>query len=216
MLAKNCLYRLVHCRKENVKLWTLLLWFEGSSNFFPPLHYRIPRKIQISTIASIWRNWSRNAKLVCLAEFGKPAVQSVSCLGKMSYSVHISVHEDISHSIDLVILRSCSSLRMETSSLNAICTILVWIQYKTGKDKLFLYNTWRHLRGMGIYVHLLLSLALGGSEWSASYPNHLTPRERSPNTHLIGGWVSPRFGLDFLWRKRKNCCPCWNPRNSSL
>ena len=116
------------------------------------------------------------------------------------YSTYFS-HEDVSHSVVLsIILRSRSSLRIETSSLNAVCTILVWIQYKIGKDKLFLCTTWRHLRGMGIYVHLLLSLALGGSEWSASCPNHLTPRERSPNTHLIGGWVSPIFGVDFLWR----------------
>jgi predicted CoA-binding protein len=79
---------------------------------------------------------------VLLPEFGKPAVQSLSCLGKMSYLVHILVLEDVSHSIDLVIvLRSHSSFRMEISSVNAICTILVWIQYKIGKDKLFLYTT---------------------------------------------------------------------------
>jgi len=195
-----------------------MIW--SSSNFFSPLHYRIPRKIQISTIASIWGKWSGNAKLVLLLEFGKPAVQSLSCLRKMSYLVHISVREDVSHGIVLsIILRSRSSLRMETSSLNAICTILVWIQYKIGKDNLFLCNRWRHLRGMGIYGHLLLSLALGGSEWSASCPNHLTARERSPNTHWIGGWVSPRFGVDSLWRGGGgggNSCPHWDPINASI
>lgn len=172
-----------------------MIW--SSSNFFSPITLCIQKKIQINTIASIWGNWSGNAKLVLLLECGKPAVQSLSCLGKLSYSVH----ENVIHSIVLsVILRSHSSLRMETSSMNAICTVLLWVQYKIGKDKLFLYTTWRHL--WGYTSTLLLSLALGVSKWSASCPNHLTPREISPNTHLIGGWVSPRFGLDFLWRRR--------------
>jgi len=32
--------------------------------------------------------------------------------------------------------------------------------------------------------------------WSASHPSRVTPRERAPGTHWIGGWVGPRTGLD--------------------
>jgi hypothetical protein len=35
-----------------------------------------------------------------------------------------------------------------------------------------------------------------GGEWSASRPGRLTPEERAPGTHCIGGWVDPRAGLD--------------------
>jgi len=43
-------------------------------------------------------------------------------------------------------------------------------------------------------------LALDGSEWSAS---RFTPKERAPGTHWIGGWVSPRTGLN---RYKTNTC----------
>jgi hypothetical protein len=41
------------------------------------------------------------------------------------------------------------------------------------------------------------SIDLGTSwEWSALRLGHLTPGERAPCTHWIGGCVSPRTGLD--------------------
>jgi hypothetical protein len=49
-------------------------------------------------------------------------------------------------------------------------------------DKLFLYLTkpyYRDRQGSEILVHMFLTLALGGSEWSASQPCHFTPRERT-------------------------------------
>jgi hypothetical protein len=33
--------------------------------------------------------------------------------------------------------------------------------------------------------------ALDGGEWSASPPGRITPKERAPGTHWIGGWVGP-------------------------
>jgi hypothetical protein len=45
--------------------------------------------------------------------------------------------------------------------------------------------------------------ALDGGEWSALRLSRFTPRERALATHLIGGWVSPRAGLDAVV-KRKN------------
>jgi hypothetical protein len=54
----------------------------------------------------------------------------------------------------------------------------------------------------GIAPHILLTLALDGGEWSASYPGHFTPRERAPGNHWIGGWVGPRAVLDALVKRK--------------
>jgi hypothetical protein len=40
-----------------------------------------------------------------------------------------------------------------------------------------------------------LTSALAGSEWSASRLGRFTPREKSPGTGWIGGWVDPRARL---------------------
>jgi hypothetical protein len=50
--------------------------------------------------------------------------------------------------------------------------------------------------GVDIYIHIFLTLALAGGEWSASRPGRFTPGERVPGTHCIRGWVNPRAGLD--------------------
>jgi hypothetical protein len=42
----------------------------------------------------------------------------------------------------------------------------------------------------------LFTLALDGSEWSASSPGQYTSRERAPSNQWIGRWVDPRAGLD--------------------
>jgi hypothetical protein len=47
-----------------------------------------------------------------------------------------------------------------------------------------------------VWIHILLTSALAGGEWSASRPCRFTLGERAPGTHLIGGWVDPRAGLD--------------------
>jgi hypothetical protein len=49
---------------------------------------------------------------------------------------------------------------------------------------------------MDVYIHIFLTSALVGDEWSASRPCRFTPRKRAPGTHLIGGWVDRRAGLD--------------------
>jgi hypothetical protein len=48
-----------------------------------------------------------------------------------------------------------------------------------------------------------------------SLPGRFTLRERAPGIHWIGGWVSPRAGLDAVV-KRKMSSPCWdlNPWSS--
>jgi hypothetical protein len=50
--------------------------------------------------------------------------------------------------------------------------------------------------GVDVEIHVFLSLALVGGEWSASRPGRFTPGERAPGTYWIGGWVGPRAALD--------------------
>jgi hypothetical protein len=45
-------------------------------------------------------------------------------------------------------------------------------------------------------MQVFLALALIGSKWSASCSCRLTPCERAPSTHWIGGWADPRAALD--------------------
>jgi hypothetical protein len=51
-----------------------------------------------------------------------------------------------------------------------------------------------------------MTSALDGDEWLASSPGRFNPKETVPATHWIGGWVSPRAGLDAMV-KRKNSQP---------
>jgi hypothetical protein len=60
-----------------------------------------------------------------------------------------------------------------------------------------------------VYLHAVLTSALGGGEWSASRPGRFTPRERVPGTQCIGGCVGPRAGLDTV-SKRKFPAPARN------
>jgi hypothetical protein len=50
--------------------------------------------------------------------------------------------------------------------------------------------------GVDVYTDVFLTSALVGGEWSDSRPGRFTPRERTPGTHWIGGWVNPRAGLE--------------------
>jgi hypothetical protein len=76
---------------------------------------------------------------------------------------------------------------------------------------------------MDVWIHVFLTLALVGGEWSASRPGRFTPGERAPGTRWIAGWQGPRAGLDDM--KKRNCfamlglelCPFGRPpRSQSL
>jgi hypothetical protein len=56
--------------------------------------------------------------------------------------------------------------------------------------------------GVDVYIHILLTSALDGGEWSVSRSGRFTPGEKAPATHWIGGWVDPRADLDDV-EKRK-------------
>jgi hypothetical protein len=50
--------------------------------------------------------------------------------------------------------------------------------------------------GLEVYIHIFLTLALVGGEWSASRPGRFTPKETAPGANWTGGWVGPRARLD--------------------
>jgi hypothetical protein len=52
--------------------------------------------------------------------------------------------------------------------------------------------------GVGVQIHIFLTSALFGGEWSASRPGRFTPSETAPGTHWIGGCVDPRGHPDVL------------------
>jgi hypothetical protein len=53
-----------------------------------------------------------------------------------------------------------------------------------------------------VEIHVFLSSALVGIQWSDSRPGRFTPEERIPGTHWMGGWVGSRAGMNDV-EKRK-------------
>jgi hypothetical protein len=53
-------------------------------------------------------------------------------------------------------------------------------------------------RGVDVLIHIFLTSAQAGGDWSASRLGRFTPGEKAPGTHWIGGWVGPRAGLDYM------------------
>jgi hypothetical protein len=45
--------------------------------------------------------------------------------------------------------------------------------------------------GVDVQIHIFLTSALVGGEWSPSRPGRFTPGERALGTHWIGGLVDP-------------------------
>jgi hypothetical protein len=58
------------------------------------------------------------------------------------------------------------------------------------------YWEWRYS-----FTHSSTS-ALDGGEWSASRPGRFTPRESTPGTHWIGGWIGSRAVLDAVVKRK--------------
>jgi hypothetical protein len=66
--------------------------------------------------------------------------------------------------------------------------------------------------GVDVEIHISLTSALVGVEWSASRPCCFTPGERAPCTNLVGGWMNPRAGLDDVEKKKFLTLPRLNLR----
>jgi hypothetical protein len=63
--------------------------------------------------------------------------------------------------------------------------------------------------GVDVNIHVFLTSAVVGGEWSASHPGRFIPGERAPGTHWIGGWAPEPFwtlqGLELLSLCRTAC-----------
>jgi hypothetical protein len=57
--------------------------------------------------------------------------------------------------------------------------------------------------GVDVEIHIFLTSALVGGEWSASRPGRFTPGERAPGTHWIGGWMTPE-PVWTTWRRENS------------
>jgi hypothetical protein len=53
------------------------------------------------------------------------------------------------------------------------------------------HHTMKTYRGVEVQIHIFLTLALDGGEWSASHFGHFILGERAPGIHWIRGWVGP-------------------------
>jgi hypothetical protein len=85
---------------------------------------------------------------------------------------------------------------------------------KVKKQKLYWCIHYTTLHYTTLHYAFLTS-AVSGDKWSDSRPGRLTPRERAPGTHWIGGWVSPRAGLDTVVKRIPSPCRVSNPWSSS-
>jgi hypothetical protein len=56
--------------------------------------------------------------------------------------------------------------------------------------------------GVDVEIHILLTWALVGDEWSASLPGCL-----NPGTHSIGDWAGPRAGLEYVKKRKFSTLP---------
>jgi hypothetical protein len=63
-----------------------------------------------------------------------------------------------------------------------------------------------------VQIHIFLTSAIAGGEWSASRPGRFTPRERAPGIHWLGGWVGPKAGLDDAEKRKFLTLPGLNLR----
>jgi hypothetical protein len=48
--------------------------------------------------------------------------------------------------------------------------------------------------GVHVHIHIFLTSALAGGEWSVLRPGSFTSGEKAHGSHWIGGWVDPRAG----------------------
>jgi hypothetical protein len=55
---------------------------------------------------------------------------------------------------------------------------------------------------MNVHIHIFLTSALVGDEWSAPRPGRFIPGEKALSTHWIGSWVGPRTGLNAVERRK--------------
>jgi hypothetical protein len=63
------------------------------------------------------------------------------------------------------------------------------------------HYTMKVYEGVDVWIHVFLTSALDGGDWSASRPGRFIPGERPPFTHWIGGAPEPVWTT---WRGEKS------------
>jgi hypothetical protein len=96
--------------------------------------------------------------------------------------------------------------RIKPSSWSSLeNTSIIGKRYSCRCAQLIKHYAMKVYGGVDVSIHIFLTSALVGGEWSASRPSRFTPTppgETAPSTHWIGGWLDPRASLDDL-EKRK-------------
>jgi hypothetical protein len=58
------------------------------------------------------------------------------------------------------------------------------------------HNAMQVYWGVNVYIHVFLTSALDGGEWSVPNPCYFTPGKKDSITHWVQGWVGPTASLD--------------------
>jgi hypothetical protein len=88
---------------------------------------------------------------------------------------------------------------------NSICNLNVKLSLYWTK-----YHDMKTYEAVEVQLHVFLTSALDGGEWSTSRPGCFTAGEIDPSSHWIGGWVGPKVGLDRLQKRHESLhCSCW-------
>jgi hypothetical protein len=61
--------------------------------------------------------------------------------------------------------------------------------------------------GVDVWIHIFLTSALAGGEWSDSRRSRFIPGEGALGTNWIGGWVDPRASLDDMEKRKSLTLP---------
>jgi hypothetical protein len=59
-----------------------------------------------------------------------------------------------------------------------------------------------------VKIHIFLTSAQTGGEWSVSRSCRFTPGQRAPGTHWIRGWLDLTAGLDDVEKRKFLTLPC--------
>jgi hypothetical protein len=59
-------------------------------------------------------------------------------------------------------------------------------------------------------------MILDGCEWSVSHPGYFIPREGTPGTNWVAGWVGPRTDLDTMINRKNPALLVTEPQSNSL
>jgi hypothetical protein len=94
----------------------------------------------------------------------------------------------------------CSCIAILSVSLVSFAAITLCVASHRVFIRSFRY--WLSPETFRYTLHAFLISAVDGGEWSASRPARFTPRERSPGTHWIGGWMGRRAVLDAVVKRK--------------